>query len=55
VDEDRILNTIRRVNTIPLARAALCDDCNTVFVINGNCPVCDSAHFVPLARWIRPA
>ena len=40
---------------IPLARAALClnDPCDTLFhVADGQCPVCASEHFAPLAVWL---
>ncbi len=55
MNEDEILKTITLAAAIPLARAALCLDCETVFTVNGGCPSCGSNHFVPLARWIASA
>lgn len=41
-----------RTPAIPLARAMLCLDCETIYPINGPCPACASLAGAPLARWL---
>lgn len=48
-------DTIIPQGYVPLARAAICLDCEALFVIGPSCPACASEHFIPLATWIFSA
>jgi hypothetical protein len=40
--------------SIPLEKARLCLDCDTVFE-EARCPSCSGETYFPLSRWVRPA
>ena len=37
---------------VPMARAALCVDCSSIFIFSANCPNCTSEQVFPLATWL---
>lgn len=42
------------MNTIPLARASLCLDCERVMPTEAQrCPACGSEYVMPLAAWLN--
>jgi len=43
------------VGYVPLARAAICLDCEAVFVIGNTCANCASTQVMPLAAWLFSA
>ena len=37
---------------VPMARAALCLDCSSLFVLDMTCPACAGTQVMPLATWL---
>ena len=37
---------------VPMARAAICVDCSSLFVLSLTCPACAGTQIMPLAAWL---